>query len=277
MAGAGMAVEDLFARDSFAPISASGVEEDSSLAGLTAAGLAALQRQDFEPLSGCGLRGFIATAVSDPPIFGCRLSQADMSQVYTLTEDITLDEPLPTITRDLVIDGDGYGISGGGGMRVFHVQGASLTLQNVTLGNGGGVEAGGAILVDDGGLLSATDVNFSDNAAGRGGAIAALGSSEIFIVQSGFSSNSAERGGGAILLDGGYLSMVDSVLLGNRAGVSSAQFDHLGGAIAVSSGRAEVFSSSFYGNSAAQGGAADSADAVLALESISAGGNEASA
>jgi len=107
-----------------------------------------------------------------------------------LPATITLASTLPTITQDLLIDGPGTAaqlvISGGDAVRVFRVEGGTVTIQDVTIadglargtdgadavgnlgGGGGGGLGGGAGLYLNGGTLTLQNVVFAGNVA-RGG------------------------------------------------------------------------------------------------------------
>jgi len=63
--------------------------------------------------------------------------------IITISEDITLTEPLPPITDTITIEGGGHTISGGGEFRIFEVNGGNLTIKNLTLTEGKATKGSG--------------------------------------------------------------------------------------------------------------------------------------
>ncbi len=102
--------------------------------------------------------------------------------IITISEDITLDEPLPAIRGAITIEGGGHSISGDGKHRIFDVNSGNLTINNLTL-TAGKADKGGAVRL-------------------RAGTLAVDNSS--------FLSNRSETGGGAIFADGGSVSVTAS-------------------------------------------------------------------
>lgn len=150
---------------------------------------------------------------------------------------------LPFITGSVTIDGGGtIQLSGGNTVRVFFVNGGSLTLRNITVRNAWAGNAGGAIRVDVGQLV-ASDTTIQDSAstdegagiysdfggitlenvtvkgnhAGTsGGGIYARGSF-VFLTNVTISDNSSDTSGGGITLDGAGLRWTGGELYGNYA------------------------------------------------------------
>ena len=132
------------------------------------------------------------------------------------------------------INGNGHYISGSDLVRIFDVNGASLTLNNVTLINGNAVNSqnygqnryGGAIYAHGNNVrLTINDCTFDDNHADgnsyrySGGAIYSTGTARI--LRSIFINNSAFNGG-AFTVAGGDFSIHGSVIFDNTATNSSA-------------------------------------------------------
>jgi hypothetical protein len=150
-----------------------------------------------------------ATAGADTITFGSALGGT-----------LTLASPLPTIAdaAGLTIRGPGVNtitISGDHAVRVFNVaSGAALTLDALTVANGGKADLVASDLVDGGGIYNAgvltiTNCALSGNTAG-------LGSTN--------SSGIGTDGGGGIF-NSGALTVTSSVLSGNAAGYGGAIFN----------------------------------------------------
>lgn len=107
--------------------------------------------------------------------------------IITISEDITLDEPLPAIRGTITVEGGGHTISGDKRFRIFDVDGGDLTINNLTLTEGK-ADNGGAIRLRAGGLT---------------------------IYNSSFVSNRSETGGGAIYADGGTVRVTASHFAAN--------------------------------------------------------------
>ena len=110
------------------------------------------------------------------------------------------------ITQSLIIEGGGTTIDGAALDRVFHIIGTpatpvTVTIRNLWIRNGRGVEGGGGILID-GATVNLENVTISGNVA------------------------SAEDGGGIKVINGGTLNMTNCTITGNHTVVH-------GGAIAI--------------------------------------------
>src|SRR4051794_1371481 len=128
------------------------------------------------------------------------------------------------ITQSLIIEGGGTIIDGAALDRVFHIIGTpatpvTVTIRNMWIRNGRGVEGGGGILVD-GATVNLENVTISGSVA------------------------SAEDGGGIKVVNGGTLNMTNCTITGNHTVVH-------GGAIAIDDSLASVTitSSTITGNS----------------------------
>ena len=164
-----------------------------------------------------------------------------------LTADISLSAPLPKITGEVSIDGNGYRISGNDRQRIFDVSGGTLTIRDLTLAEGN-AEAGGAIQLSNGALVRATAVTFVKNRAANGGAIAAHGANNrIVIERSSFVDNHAEISAGAIDVSRGRVTINNSSFVRNR----SSDF---GGVVVSQSAVIDVENSTFHLNRAASSG-----------------------
>ncbi|MDE2637776.1 MAG: right-handed parallel beta-helix repeat-containing protein [Chloroflexota bacterium] len=186
----------------------------------------------LRPSAECSLRDLIVAVNSDAPVGGC--SAGHGADIIDLTADVTLSEPLPPITSEVQLRGNGHTISGAGRYRIFDIDGGSLTVKNLRLIEGFSPgEKGGAIRLQSG-ELTVADATLSGNEAGWGGAIAMLGG-RFTLYKSNFLDNAAENRGGAIWMEGGCEVMVDSVLRRNSATLGEREpgpmHDHFGSAI----------------------------------------------
>lgn len=151
------------------------------------------------------------------------------------------------ITKDTVIDGGGkVTLSGGGAVRIlaietnnFEALTPTLTVQRITLRDGRStgtaiplgtdVDGGGGAIYHHGGNVIAIDSVFLDNEGPvegpdvGGGAIYGVGAGATTIVGCTFSANHCANGGAVGVL-GGDLTIVNSVLQGNEATGSGANY-----------------------------------------------------
>ncbi|MGA9277424.1 hypothetical protein [Ilumatobacter sp.] len=157
----------------------------------------------------------------------------DGEQTISLSSDVTLatagaDEDANAtgdfdITDDLVIEGGGWVIDADRLDRVFHVQGVSLDLSNITMINGlvEGEGASGGAVFNDAGALSIADSALTNSSATRaGGAIEANeGMTSLMAVElSGNSTGDGPGNGGGLHLTGaGTVTVADSTVAGNTA------------------------------------------------------------
>jgi hypothetical protein len=162
---------------------------------------------------------------------------------------------LPQVVTEIVVEGNGYTIARGAGAPVFRIFSialfGNLTLQNVTLSNGGGATfdyLGGAIANDFGGDITLTDATVSGNSAGGffGGGGGIYNKGDAVITRTTISGNSAYIGGG--LFNDGIADITNSTLSGNSGGLDK------GGAI-DNTGTVTLVSSTLSGNSAGNEGA----------------------
>lgn len=140
-----------------------------------------------------------------------------------------IDAGLPTVTDDLVIEGNGASLvrTGGPDFRLMHNQG-SLTLIDLSLSGGSAPGDGGALLNE--GALVLRDVTLADNqAAGGGGAIANQAGATATLANSTLSGNRAEGAGGALLnAQGGGLSLLNVTFALNESGMQGSALGSFG-------------------------------------------------
>ena len=182
------------------------------------------------------------------------------SHTITLTSE-------KTVNNSTTIDGGGQiTLNGGGSTRLFNLQnGASLTLQNITLQNGFSSGHGGAIYVERLSTLTLANSAITGSTAANGGAIAlnGWGSSDpggtLVVTGSGFSNNTSTaaaipgggNGGGALYITGGSTATVSDSTFSNNQSVNGGGIHILGANLTVSG---TTFSGNIANNSAGGGG-----------------------
>ncbi len=207
----------------------------------------------------CPLDEQIVAANTDAPFGTCPAGAG--SDVFYLVRDITLDKPLPQITSDITIEGNGYTLSGAGRFRIFDVRAGKLTINNLTLadGNSGShyKELGGAIRLRGSATVVINNSIMRNNTSYHGGAIALEEftldqSTRLFVDGSRFVGNVSLYDGGAIYsFNGGAISIANSSFIGNRTRGASK-----GGAISADTALSvDISNSTFIGNIANIGGA----------------------
>ena len=217
----------------------------------------------------CPLPDQIIAANTDTAVGNCPAGNG--ADTILLIRDITLSAVLPPITSEITIHGNGHTISGGGKFRIFDVDGGALTIDKVTLTEGNAT-AGGAMRLQNGARVNASNVTFSRNEAYEGGAIATESSNvRLDVSDSSFFGNIVDSNGGAIVTDGGTVNITSSAFVGNRAGDV-----HFGGAIETRKGSVAVSNSTFSYNQAGVGGAIFSHGAETSLTHLTLVNNHAS-
>ena len=172
------------------------------------------------PPPGCPLHDAINAANRDAPSGACKAGSGH--DTITLDGDVFLREPLPPITSEITIEGNGYRINGAGLYRVFDVHRGNLTLKNLIL-TGGKAANGGAIRLREQAQVSVEQATFMGNSAENGGAIATMnGSARATIRNSVFERNKAQTYGGAVQALHGTVNVSDSSFESNSAGVGGA-------------------------------------------------------
>ena len=197
----------------------------------------------------CTLADHIRSANTNTAVGFCPAGTSH--DVITLTENITLSEPLPPISGTITIEGGGHTISGDGQFRIFDVNGGRLTVKNLTLTEGKAPDAqnGGAIRMRGFAAVTLSYSNFTNNAGQDGGAID-LDNGTLTIVNSGFSNNraNAARGnGGVINASGATIAISNSSFAANRSGGS-------GGTVYAKRSRISIANSTFHKNRSGSAG-----------------------
>ncbi|MFI5396144.1 MAG: choice-of-anchor Q domain-containing protein [Candidatus Binatia bacterium] len=210
---------------------------------------------------GCTLRDAITAANTDVATGGCPAgSGADTiiltaGAMYTLTEvdnatvhdGVPLPNGLPSVTSEITITGNGVTIARSSGdgtpaFRLLHVAaGGHLTLNALTLTNGKLPIAPDAIgeptLVGNGGAifnegaLLLTNAAVTANGGGSGGGVYNAAGATLTLIDSTVSGNHAglangDSGDGAGIYNAGVLTLLRTVVTGNQGGES----ENIGGA-----------------------------------------------
>ena len=168
----------------------------------------------------CTLAYEIVAANRDWPAGGCPAGSG--VDTIVLDKDIILFEPLPAIASHIIIDGNGYSISGVGNYRIFDVDGGILTIRNLTMMDGNAANGdGGAIKLQNGGRATVRDSRFINNTADTGGALfigwVGADNSWLTVSDSSFVDNHARNGGGAIYAGSGTVTVSNSSFVDNSA------------------------------------------------------------
>ena len=237
-------------------------QDHCDIGAIEAMGLAAAP-EPIVPPPACSLADQIIAANTDRPFAGCKAGNG--ADTITLTRNILLFAPLPSIKSVIAIEGNGHTISGDNKFRIFDVDYGNLTVKNLTMMDGSAPSGnGGAIRLQNGGHASVSDSSFIGNYADNGGAIALDSlsySSRLTVHNSRFVRNRASRTGGAIGMNYGRATITNSSFMSSLAGQS-------GGAISMlNHPKLEVSNSSFFNGGSGWGGSAlaaeNGADATL--------------
>ena len=166
----------------------------------------------------CTLVDQIIAANTDEPTGSC--PAGDGADTIALRRSITLTEVLPTITGDITIDGKGYTIDGNNRVPIFAIDSGAVVIKNMTLINGNNPKGkGGAIKLRQNAELTVANVNFRNNRARYGGAIASMDSADLKVYDSMFLDNVAEEQlGGAVWNDGACGHLDNNQFRRSRAG-----------------------------------------------------------
>ncbi len=197
--------------------------------------------------SGCALSDQILAANTNTAVGSCPAGTSH--DIISLTEDITLSEPLPLIKGTITIEGNGHTISGGNRFPIFSIIGGKFTIRDLTLTAGYSEQDGGAILAQ-GAELIIENATFTNNRSEKGGgAISTLPNNiSLTISDSQFIGNSSGSGGGAVLAYTGTTTITGSAFVDNEA-------ERFGGGVEAFVGTVRISNSTFAGNRAGRAGA----------------------
>ena len=206
-----------------------------------------LCRSDMLPASTCTLRAAIMEANA---LAGSHIINLQSGRTYTLSRagvDNTAVNGDLDITKNLTIIGQFAEtvVDGGGLDRVFAVlQGANVTIRNMTIQNGAAANGGG-VLVDIGSTLTLERSSVRASVAGNDGGGIYNAQGALTLKQSTLSGNYAAYGGA--IFNRGALTVQESTLFDNAAARGGA-LNNDGGSTA------QILNSTVSGNRAADGG-----------------------
>ena len=227
----------------------------------------------------CSLVNAITSANTDTATGGCPAGTAGadtitITQAGTVNGTITLSSQLTiqgtgSQQSSITIDGGNHTISGNDSTRVFLVQGSGrLTLNNLTVTNGYANE-GGAIKVNNGGVLrlNSSTIQNSEAHSSDGGGIR-CDNCTVNVTNSVIANNQAADDGGGVHASGAF-TVTNSIVRNNSAGDDGGGF---WSQTPSTSTNLTVTGSSFSGNTATnsggQGGAIY-ANGAIGLVSVS--------
>jgi len=175
---------------------------------------------------------------------------------YPLVEPYGNFDGLPALRSNITIEGNNSLIRRGfsvGPYRVLHVEGAQVSIRNLTVTNGyARNDQGGAILVENAELLLDNVLLIGNRAADGGGLF--VDESLVTMIGGGFQDNEVTGTGGGL----GIFDTVSSVGLFSTTISGNTAVN--GGGIALASGTLHVEDSSITGNIASSGGSFYSSD-----------------
>ena len=244
----------------------------------------------------CSLADAITAANTDTETNGC--TAGDGADTITLSANVTLAAALPVITTEVTIDGDSHTISGDDTYAIFVVEDADLTVENVTIRDGAGINGGGIYIQD--GFLIVDNVTITENfARDHGGGIYATNGGLDIKGDSEITLNSAGDTGGGIWTNNTNVTIIDSEVSendtrasggggmyftsetgGHSLGIVTSTFKKNvskldGGGLRISSGIGSIVRSSFTENTADDGGGMKVYNATLNIENTTISTNTA--
>ncbi len=228
-----------------------------------------IEAQPTSAPSHCTIADKIIAANTDATAGAC--PAGDGPDMIVLHENYTLAHPLPPISSTIIIEGGGYTLSGDNHYQIFEVDGGDLTINDLTIKHGYGID-GGAISVTNGGALTVNNGVICENQAEiDAGAIYAEESSRVVIYDSTIcdNTNHGYSGGGIEIRGKSSLVVQASTIEGNSV-------DSDGGGIYLWDSEALITGSVISGNHAGRGGAISSrGPSVLTISGSSIHGNTA--
>ncbi|MFJ3236011.1 hypothetical protein [Streptomyces sp. NPDC086787] len=160
--------------------------------------------------------------------------------VYVLPAADSGVDGLPPVTNNTLINGNHATIRRDPTLttaipfRILDIaSGGHLAISDLTVMNGAVTslsDRGGGVLVQNGGILTATNVNFQGNTAGYGGGLAVASGASADLTGGLIGDNTASGSGAGIVTNGG-VTLHGTTVSGNR--VTAAGVDGAGGGVAV--------------------------------------------
>jgi hypothetical protein len=173
------------------------------------------------------------------------------THTITLLADIVRTGSTPTLVNpyaeEVIIDGAGYAVSGGGIDRVFSFTMTVATLRNITMTDGYAAGEGGGLLCAKKGTLTIENARVANSHAVYGGGVYAS-DCNLHLAHVVIEDNSAKYGGGVWIKGAAaLLSAMETTIRGNTA-------DYTGGGIAIGSKDATLSDTFVEGNTSQEGG-----------------------
>jgi len=193
-----------------------------------------------------------------------------VSQLPTITDDLTITGPGANLLTIDAGDGTDNTFNTGDGFRIFNIDDGigtqlDVTLSGLTLTGGDVSDMGGAILNREN--LAVTSSTISGNSTGSAGGGIDNSFGTLTITGSTISGNSANYGGG--ISNGGTATVTSSTISGNTAGSNGGGISGLGGSLTIDN-------STLSGNLATNnGGGIFSVEETLNVTSSTLSGNTA--
>lgn len=170
----------------------------------------------------CSLRSAIASVNTQAAVDACYAGDGVNDTIEFapgLTGQITLSGSSLELTSDVTITGPGAGdltVDGDQYSRVFHPQGATVSISGLTISGGSADFGAGAYVTDYASLNLADCVLTGNEAVSFGGAIEVF-NGVLTVDNCTFSDNYANDHGGALAVTSGYAYINNSILTGNNA------------------------------------------------------------
>jgi predicted outer membrane repeat protein len=176
-----------------------------------------------------------ADSVTTPGTLRYALTNAQNDDIITLsgvtpgTTTIALTSRLPTITKNITIQGNGITLTSAaswttetstGLLYVYNINSDAITvnISRIHFKNGGTYRYPIFQYADRGTVLNLESCVFSGNRGSEGGAIHVTGTGTLVVKGCTFYNNSARDAGGAVWPDGGIVSLTGNLFYGNIAG-----------------------------------------------------------
>jgi CSLREA domain-containing protein len=164
----------------------------------------------------CTLREAITAAESDAATGGCAAGSGADTISFSVTGTITVGSPLPTVTKDLTIDGPGAGnltIGGGGSSRILTLNAGTIRVEDLRLAGGGG---GVGSAAQNRAQTIFARVHVDQNRAPGSGVLYNEG--VLQLIQSAVTGNTVDGGGGPLTTIGtGNTVLYNTTVTGNTS------------------------------------------------------------
>ena len=196
--------------------------------------------------------GALARVPCSPQSLDQAIANAPANAKLVLTARCTyrLSAALPTIERNLIIDGNGATITRrSGAFTMITVEKANLALSRITISGAESASGPGGVLASGGASVAVTGSRFVDNHGAEAGAMEAARYSLLTVTRSSFTGNQGTEAGAVEVYAGSRLTADATTFAGNHASTGGAIGDY-------NFSNLSVTGSSFSRNAATAGGGA---------------------